>query len=173
MGFIVGLRSCRAAGRAMPGDIAAVRSSSRFALRGPYVIGFVSLFARRGCDSVFLIDFVFRLRRGWIGFCCGLALVVHGESFCFRLSARGTPCYRRLALMPGRHLLSLRGESRQRRAKGGRNPLHGGFSSPFGNPHHSRRSRNASGLRPGAYCQEWRLACSRGVGIGFVYARAA
>ena len=31
----------------MPADIAAVRSSSRFALRGPYVIGFVNLFARR------------------------------------------------------------------------------------------------------------------------------
>ena len=55
--------------------------------------------------------------------------------------------------MPGGHLLSLRGESRQRRAKGGRKPLHGGFSSPFGILLLSRRSRSASGLRPWAYCK--------------------
>ena len=79
-----------------------------------------------------------------LSWCMGRAL-----SFAFR--REGTPCCRWLALMPGGHLLLFCDKSRQKRTKGGRKPLRGGFSSPFGNPHHSRRSRFASGLRPWAY----------------------
>ena len=70
----------------------------------------------------------------------------------FRLWRSKTPCCRGLALMPGGQLLSLRGESNQRRAKGRRTTLSGCFPSSFGIHHLFRRSRFASGLRPWAYC---------------------
>ena len=46
--------------------------------------------------------------------------------------------------MPGRHPLSLHDERGERRAKGRGETHLDGFSSPFGNPHLFRKSRNAS-----------------------------
>ena len=108
-------------------------------------------------------------RRGWVEFYLWLALMLHGDRFYFRRWRGEAPFFRRLALMPRGQLLSLHDESNQRRAKGGRKPLHGGFSSSFGILLLSRRTRFASGLCPWAYCQGWRKACSREVGVKVLF----
>ena len=68
--------------------------------------------------------------------------------------------------MPGRHPLSLHDERGERRAKGRGETHLDGFSSPFGNPHLFRKSRNASARQArGVSGYRGRKGSSRDVGI--------
>ncbi len=75
------------------------------------------------------------------------------------------PCYRWLALVPRGQLLSLCGESNQRRAKEGGDTLSGCFPSLFGISLLFRWIAGRLRALPVGLLQGWSLVCSRDVSV--------
>ena len=162
----------------MPGDIAAVRSSSRFALREPYAIGLsVSLTCSRGAGAIlfFLVDFAFRLSAGmdWV-----LSLACsRGAWVKLLLSPSAKDKLRFVVGLPScragsyfRYAAKVTKGAPRREKK----TVRAVFFSPLGFPLIFRPIAVRLRAAPGGLLQGRRKACSRGVGaLKSVYARAA